>query len=307
MSETPAGVPTCYRHPGRETYIRCQRCERPICPDCMHEAAVGFQCPECVAEGRKTVREARGAYGGKRSTNPGLTSLVLIGINAVVWIAVMASGRYGGRIYELFALRPTGRCQQDGGAYYPFLDEASCTASTAGHWVAGISDGAVWQLFTSMFTHVEPWHLGFNMLALWVLGPQLEMVLGRLRYLALYLLSGLAGSVAVYWLSAENSATVGASGAVFGLMGALLVVGLKVGGQVQGLTMWIGINVAITFLVPNVSWQGHFGGLAGGALIAAILVYAPKDRRTTLQAIGLSALAVLLVLATIGRTLVLTT
>ncbi len=306
MSHPPVGVPTCYRHSDRETYIRCQRCERPICPDCMSEAAVGFQCPECVAEGRRTVRQAKGAYGGAISANPGATSIALIGINVVVWAVIMATGRYGSRLYELFALGPAGSCRESDGSWYPSItDPLVCAGGTSARWVDGVSDGAAWQLLTSMFTHVEPWHLGFNMLALWVLGPQLESVLGRVRYLALYLLSGLAGSVAVYWLSAEHSTTVGASGAVFGLMGALIVVGLKVGGNIQGLLMWIGINAVITFTLPNVSWQGHFGGLAGGAAIAAILVFAPRERRTALQVAGLSAFALLLVLATVARTLVL--
>ncbi|KRA39113.1 MULTISPECIES: rhomboid family intramembrane serine protease [unclassified Nocardioides] len=307
MTNPPVGVPTCYRHPDRESWIRCQRCERSICPDCMSDAAVGFQCPECVAEGRKSVRQATAAYGGARSTNPALTSQVLIGINALVWIAIMATGRYGSWLYEHFALQPTGSCREDDGSYYPFItDAATCTGGATAQWVHGVQDGAYWQLFTSMFTHVEPWHLGFNMLALWVLGPQLEQVFGRARFLAIYLLSGLAGSVAVYWLSAEHGSTVGASGAIFGMMGALVIVGFKVGGQLQGLLLWIGINVALTFTLSNVSWQGHFGGLAGGALIAAVIAYAPKGRRTQLQVIGLGAVALALVAATVVRTLTLT-
>ncbi|THJ05510.1 rhomboid family intramembrane serine protease [Nocardioides sp.] len=267
----------------------------------MNDASVGFQCPECVAEGRRSVRQAKGPYGGKRSANPGLASKVLIGINALVWIAIMASGGFGSRLMDLLALRARGVCQVGDGLQA--ITERRCGAG--GYWVSGVSDGAYWQLLTSMFTHVQPWHIGFNMLALWILGPQLEAVLGRVRYLVLYLLSGLAGSVAVYWLSAEYGATVGASGAIFGLLGGLLVVGLKVGGQVQGLMLWIGLNVVITFTVPNVSWQGHFGGLAGGALIAAILVFAPKERRTVLQTAGLAALALVLVAATVVRTLTL--
>ncbi len=271
----------------------------------MREAAVGFQCPDCVAEGRRSVRQARTAYGGQISANPGVVSMVLIGINVVVWVAVMATGRYGGRLYELFALAPAGSCRESDGGYYPFVDQASCQAGATAHWVDGVSDGAFWQLLTSMFTHVEPWHLGFNMVALWVLGPQLESLLGRGRYLALYLVSGLVGSVTVYWLSAEQTTTVGASGAIFGLMGALVVVGLKVGGNVQTLLVWIGINVVLTFTLANVSWQGHFGGLVGGAAIAAVLVFAPKERRTTVQAVGLGAIGVALVVAAVLRTLAL--
>ncbi|MCR1785379.1 rhomboid family intramembrane serine protease [Nocardioides carbamazepini] len=305
MSTPPVGVPTCYRHSDRETWIRCQRCERPICPDCMRDAAVGFQCPDCIAEGNRSVRQAKTAYGGRITGNPGVVSIALIGINVVVWVAIMASGRYGSRLYELFALAARGACRESNGGWYPFVDKASCQSGTTAHWAAGVSDGAPWQLLTSMFTHVGPLHLGFNMLALWVLGPQLESLFGRGRYLALYLLSGLAGSVAVYWLSGEQTTTVGASGAVFGLMGALVVVGLKVGGNVQSLLMWIGLNVVLTFSLPNVSWQGHFGGLVGGAAIAAVLVFAPKERRTALQVAGLTAIGAALVVATVLRTVVL--
>jgi membrane associated rhomboid family serine protease len=304
VNDPSVGVPTCYRHPGRETWIRCQRCERSICPDCMNEASVGFQCPECVAEGRKSVREAKAPYGGRRSTNPGITSLVLIGINAVVWIAVMATGGSASRLVDWLALRSNGFCL-DGDLLIPTTHKL-CDAGQTAVWIPGVSDGAWWQLVTVMFTHVAPLHLGVNMLALWVLGPQLEAVLGRGRFLALYLLSGLTGSVAVYWLAAQYTPTVGASGAIFGLLGALLVVAIKVRGDVQGILVWLGINVAITFMPGlNISWQGHLGGLAGGALIAAILVFAPKERRAVLQSAGLAVLALVLVAVTVVRTLTL--
>lgn len=304
MSTPPVGVPTCYRHSDRETWIHCQRCERPICPDCMREASVGFQCPECVAEGRKSVRQPTAAYGGAPSSNPALTSLVLIGINVVVWIAITASGGNGSRLGEWLALRARGFCLDGDGILV--TTEAACKAGVSSTWVPGVSDGGYWELLTSMFTHVQPLHLGFNMLALWFLGPQLERVLGRTRFLAVYLLSGLAGSVAVYWLSSEFGGTVGASGAVFGMMGALVVVAYKIGANPQELLVWIGINVVLTFTLSNVSWQGHFGGLAGGAAIAAVLVFAPKERRTAVQVAGLCVIGAVLVAATVLRTLTLT-
>ena len=130
-------------------------------------------------------------------------------------------------------------------------------------------------MLTSTFTHVEIWHIGFNMLALWVLGPQLELAIGRARFLALYLLSGLAGSALVYWAAPVNQSTLGASGAVFGLMAALLVVAFKVKADYQQILIWIGINAVLTF-VFGFSWQGHLGGFLGGLAIAGILVYAPR-------------------------------
>jgi membrane associated rhomboid family serine protease len=299
--EMPAvGVPTCYRHPGRETYIRCQRCERPICPDCMRDASVGFQCPECVAEGARSTRSGRTAYGGLRPGNAAVTSMVLIALNVAVWLAVLATGRNGSALVDQLGLRDRGLCLLDGGAFD--VAHRTCSAQAGTRWLPGVSDGAYWQLLTSVFTHVEVWHIAFNMLALWVLGPQLELAVGRVRFLALYLLSGLSGSLLVYWLAPAGLLTLGASGAIFGLMGALLVLALKVRGQLQQILVWIGINFAITVSVPHVSWQGHLGGFLGGALVAAALVYAPRSRRTLWQSAGLGAILVLLLAGILVRT-----
>lgn len=313
MSRPPSGppaseAPTCYLHSDRETWIRCQRCERPICPDCMRDASVGFQCPACVAQGARSTRQGRTAYGGQRSANPALTSLVLIGVNAVVWVAMMATGGLRSRLHDVLTLLPRGRCVpvDDPGSYFPGLPEGSCEIAPNRAWVEGVADGAWWQLVTSAFTHVEIWHIGFNMLALWILGPQLEMVVGRARYLALYLLSAFAGSVMVLWFADPAGSTLGASGAIFGLMGALLVVVVKVGGQFQSILGWIGINLLITVVGRDfISWQGHLGGLLGGLLVAALLVYAPRDRRTSVQVSGMVALLGALLALTAIRALAL--
>ena len=292
-------MPTCYRHPGRESHIRCQRCNRPICPDCMRDAAVGFQCPDCVAEGRHTTRSGRTAYGGLRPTNAGLTSMVLIGINAAVWLAIVATGGSSSRLLDWLALRPNGLCLvPQGGVDVP---QAACEGR--GVWLPGVADGAYWQLLTSAFTHVQLLHIGFNMLALYILGPQLELAIGRIRFLALYLLSALSGSLLVYWAAPEYQPTVGASGAIFGLMGALLVVSFKLRVNVQSILVWIGINFLLTVSLSNISWQGHLGGFVGGLLVATVLVYAPRGpRRTTYQVVGMVAFAALIALATIART-----
>lgn len=301
----PAGVPVCYRHPGRESHIRCQRCERPICPDCMNDAAVGFQCPECIAAGRKESRSARTTYGGLRPTNAATTSLVLIGINVAVWVALLISGGAGSRLFNLLVLRPDGACDLQNGYLNVQVGEVACSAG-GGVWLPGVADGAWWQLMTSAFTHVQPLHLAFNMFALYLFGPQLELYFGRARYLALYLISALTGSAAVYWFSPQFSPTLGASGAVYGLMGALLVISLKVRVNVQGVLVLIGINLLLTFTISNISWQGHLGGLAGGAAAAAVLVYAPRKRRTPVQVAGLVLITVLTVLAIMARTAQLT-
>jgi len=273
MTEPVAATPVCYRHPDRETWIRCQRCDRPICPDCMNSAAVGFQCPSCLKEGARTTRSGRLPYGGSPSANAALTSVGLVVVNLAVWVSIIAAGGNGSTLVDRLALLPKTT----------LFGNPDGTATL----VRGVSDGAYWQVATSVFSHVAVWHIAFNMLALYFLGPQLEMILGRARYLTVYLLSGLAGSTAVMWLSPEHTQTLGASGAIFGLMGALLVVGLKVHANVQQLLFWIGINVVFTLTGRDfISWQGHLGGLVGGALLAALVVYAPRARRTTFQLTG---------------------
>ncbi len=294
----PEAPPACYRHPDRETYISCQRCGKPICPDCMRSAAVGFHCPDCVREGAKTTRSGRTAYGGERSSNPALVSQILVGINAAVWLLIVSTGASASEWFDRLALLPqTVTFRLNDGS----IEHVQGIASS--EFGGG---GAYWQLVTSMFTHIEVWHIGFNMLALWILGPQLELALGRLRFVALYFLSGLSGSAFVYWLSSEFSQTLGASGAIFGLMGALLVIALKVGGDVRSLAGWIGVNFVITVLFASfISWQGHLGGFVGGTVIATALVYAPKQNRARYQYLALGTVAVLVVAAIIARTAVL--
>lgn len=273
----------------------------------MRSASVGFQCPDCVAEGAKSTRAGRTAYGGLRPSNPGATTITLIGINVFVWVLIVATGWKSSELIQRLALSPRGTCfTSDGSGYFPGATEAMCqTAAT--RYVPGVADGSYWQLVTSMFAHVEIWHIAFNMLALYAFGPQLELALGRARFLALYLLSGLSGSAFVYWLSADYSATLGASGAIFGLMGALLVVAYKVGGNVQSLLTWIGINVLITVLGSSfISWQGHLGGFVGGVAITAALVYAPRHRRTQVQVAALVLIGLAIAVAIVARTLVLT-
>jgi membrane associated rhomboid family serine protease len=295
-------VPTCYRHPEREAHIRCQRCDRVICPECMRPAAVGFQCPECVKEGAKATRSGRTAYGGLRPTDASVTSGVLIALNVGVWIAILVTGAAASGLVDWLVLRPQGIC--DGLGLGRIDDGRSVCEQAGGVYFPGVVDGAYYQLVTSMFSHVQLWHIGFNMLALWVLGPQLELAVGRVRFLALYFISGLAGGAMVLWFGPEYTVggTLGASGAIFGLMGALAVIALKVHGDLRGVLTWIGINFALTFLIANISWQGHLGGFLAGAAIAAILVYAPRGpRRTTVQVLGVSAIALLVLAAILAR------
>lgn len=246
---TPPQAPTCYRHPDRATYVRCTRCNRYICPECMRDAAVGHQCAECVGEGVRSVRQARTQFGGVPANTP-LVTYVLIGINVVMFALQMA---------------------------VPGLQRELVLNSPA------VADGEAYRLLTSAFLHYGPMHIVFNMWALYVIGPPLEAALGRLRFATLYFMSALGGSVVVYLLSSLGAQTAGASGAVFGLFGATFVVGKKLNMDTRWVIGLIAINLVITFVVPNISWQGHLGGLVTGAVIAAAYAYAPRKNRTAVQ------------------------
>jgi membrane associated rhomboid family serine protease len=253
---SPAEAPTCYRHPGRPTYLRCNRCERYICTDCMRDAAVGHQCVECVEAGARTVRQPRTHFGGRQRSAIPVITYALIAINVLAFVVQMASGT----LERDLAL-----------------------------WPPGVAQGQFYRLVTAAFLHYGAMHLLFNMWALYVVGPPLEAWLGRLRFGALYALSGLGGSVLVYLVSPLNTATAGASGAIFGLFGAMFVVGRKLTLDVRGIVAVIVINLVFTFVAPaissqQISWQGHVGGLVTGALVGAAYVYPPRERRNLVQA-----------------------
>ena len=261
----------------------------PICPDCMRDAAVGFQCPDCVEEGAKHTRSGRTAYGGLRSTNP---SHHLDGADR------RSTSRSGWRSWSpaaapagwstCSALRPNGVCQlrqrllrHDRPAVRPALGDLPARAwptAPTGSWSPACS------------CTCSCWHIAGNMLALYVLGPQIEAALGRVRFLALYLVSGLAGSAVVYWARRSSATTLGR------LRGDLRALRRPRRHRLQGRRRpaqhrWAAarINLFITFAVPNISWQGHLGGFVGGARRStAILVYAPRGpRRATVQWAGM--------------------
>jgi membrane associated rhomboid family serine protease len=264
-----------------------------------------------VKEHTKTTRQHQGSYGGSISANPRLTSIVLIAINVAIWgiIQMTAWAKVQYFVIQFLGLLPRGLCvvADQPGAYYPDLTKNACQRIAEGHWVPGIADGAWWQIFTSIFTHVAITHIALNCLCLWFLGPPLESLLGRLRFLVTYIVSGIFGSLAVYWLSSETSLTYGGSGSLFGLMGCLLVVLWLRKSDVRQLLMWLGLNVMITFIGgSHISWQGHLGGLVGGALLGCIwgLVPAGQNRDRT-QWILIGTALVLLALGLGLRTWVL--
>jgi membrane associated rhomboid family serine protease len=268
-------VPVCYRHPDRETYIRCTRCERPICPDCMTSASVGFQCPECVAQGAASVPPVRTRLGAKVPTRPYVT-FTLIGLCVAAFGAEMVTG----------------------------------VDSVAGDWALWPNGMAVgdqyYRLVTAMFLHENLLHIGFNMLVLWLLGPQLESVLGHVRYAVLYLVAGVGGCVASFWFNDPNGLSLGASGAIFGLMGAYLVVGRALRADVSQVLGLIVLNLVLGFVIPNTDWRAHLGGLAVGAAVGAIFAFAPARHRIVVQVVGVVGVLALLAVAVVVRDNVLT-
>ena len=283
-----ATIPHCYRHPERETYIACQRCGRPICPDCMRQASVGFQCPDCVRAGAAEVPVARTAFGGKVSAGSALVTIGLIALNVVLFLVANATGGDNGDFASSMGLLP------DAALFPPRFG------------LEGVAQGAYWQLITSTFLHVQVLHIVMNMIGLWIFGSFLETALGRWRFLALYLLTGLAGSVAVYWLAPPVSFSLGASGSVFGLFGAALIVLLKQRRDVTQLVILLGLNLLITFTVPQVSWQAHIGGLLAGLALGAGFAYAPHKQRTPVHVALLVGLAVVCAALVVLRTMALT-
>ncbi|MBN1173493.1 MAG: rhomboid family intramembrane serine protease [Micromonosporaceae bacterium] len=303
MTEPPLAVPVCYRHPSRETYVRCTRCDRPICPDCMHEASVGYQCPECVAAGRRSQRPKRTAFGGGITGTRGYVTTTLIAINGLVALVSILSAS------SADALGGQGIGGLFGGAtplhyWGALVPEPTAWRVTDTLVIAadGVSNGDYYRLVTSMFLHYGVLHLLMNMWALWVLGRLLETALGPGRFLALYLLSGLGGSVAVYAFSSPHAATAGASGAIFGLFAALFIVLRRLGRDSSSVLPVLLINLMITFTVPGISIAGHLGGLVCGALVSAGLAYASGKKRTQIQIVVCTTIGIMLILATVART-----
>lgn len=267
----------------------------------MNPSAVGFQCPECVAQGRRETRQGQLPYGGRPSKDSRTTTFVLIGGNVLVWAAVLLSGGAFGRLFDVLALTPGGRCATtDGSGFFP-VTQAECVGAGV-EWVNGVATGAWWQILTSAFTHSEVIHIAFNMFALWILGPQLERLLGRTRFLALYLVSALAASAFVMLFSGPFVSTVGASGAIFGMLGAFLLVARKHGGNVRQILILLGANVVITVVGSSfISWQGHLGGLIGGLAVTAALIYLPRQYRKRWQWVLVVLVGALSVVAAVVR------
>ncbi|WP_205629230.1 rhomboid family intramembrane serine protease [Jiangella muralis] len=256
----------------------------------MISAPVGYQCPECVAEGRKGVRQARTVLGGqRREGNTNLVTLSLIGINVVVWVMGLVIGTRGDSILAIYARQShtnelaarLGLILGDPGDAFRF----------------GIVDGEWYRVITATFMHVSLLHIALNMLALYLLGSQLEPLLGRSRFITLYLLSALGGSAAsLLMVSDPYSISIGASGAVYGLFGALFVVARRLGGDTRSILVVLALNLAFSFTISGIDWRAHLGGLAIGSALAAVYAYAPKEQRGLWAVIGSTSAAAVVTL-----------
>lgn len=278
MTDPQAGAPrpgadarVCYRHPDRPSAVRCQRCERAICPECQTPAAVGVQCPECIAAARAALPKRPSALA--RAFRPGsrvpVVSYSILALTLVV-----------------FALQ--------------WITQGAVTSALA--YFPPLTAIEPWRMLTVALVHSDSsiFHIVFNMYSLWVLGPLLESLIGRARFAAVYVLSALGGSVAVLWL-APLTVVVGASGAIFGLLGAFFVIQRRLGGRNVQLVVIIAINLALGFLIPGVSWQSHVGGLLVGAVLAWIMLRTRRADQQRRQAALIALVAAALVAATVLR------
>src|ERR1700727_2982314 len=258
---------TCYRHSSRETGVSCSNCGRPICPDCLTTTPVGMRCPECAGE-RTKVKTIRNTV-----RRPEVT-LALIAINVVAFLAegsFSITGNPSGAVYEKGAL----------------------FGSLEGIPTLGVAHGQWWRIITGGFLHENLIHIGFNMYVLYVLGMMLEPALGRLRFGLIYAVSLLTGSLGALIVS-PHAVTVGASGAVFGVMGAAAVEmrARQIPIMQSGVGGLILIHLVIRFTLPGISWGGHIGGLLGGALAALVIGLGDRHRMQALALAGCAAIGI---------------
>ncbi len=260
----------CYRHPDRQSFVLCQRCGRTICGECQTPGAVGVICPECMKQQRQNAPRRTGFF--TRSGERPIVTYVIIAVTAFVFLLQLIPGLNVTQ-YLLYA-----------GVYStPLAFEP-------------------WRMFSTVFVHSQNFifHIALNMYTLWIFGQALEPMLGRARFLALYLISGFAGSLGVLFLTDGTVPVVGASGAIFGLMGAFLVIQRKLGGNMNGLLVLVGINLVIGFIPGiNIAWQAHLGGLIGGALVGLIYYETRHLKHKQRQTLLISGLCVLLAAASL--------
>ncbi|WP_448759772.1 rhomboid family intramembrane serine protease [Actinomyces oricola] len=269
---TGGSPPTCPRHPGTVAYVRCQRCDRPVCPQCQVPGAVGIHCVDCARQASARRRAPRTILGGVAVADTLITKS-FIAVCVATYLLQSTSPALLGRM----------------------------------NFVPALAHTEPWRFITTTFLHGSLIHLAFNMWALWVLGSSLEPILGRWRFTCLCLISAVGGSTAIYWLASPASipdwfgGTVGASGAVFGLFAAMFVIQHRFGRDTSAIVGLLAINLVFSFLGQNISWQGHLGGMVTGAVLAGVYAWAPRGRRTAVGVAGTVGVAALLLAAIVVR------
>ncbi len=246
MSEPTPGAaeqapPVCPRHPDRVSYVRCQRCERPTCPQCQVPAPVGVLCVDCARAADQAARLSRNSLGFKRGRSKPYLTYGLIAANVLFYLYGISLGMQEWQFTYGFA---------------PLLSD---------EW---------YRWLTSGFVHGSLLHIGLNMFMLFQFGTQLEQIIGRWRFALLYALSLVGGSIAINILGAPNQLHVGASGAIFGLFAAYGVLLYRLKLPWQSLATTAGIWLVAGLFIPGISWQGHLGGAIAGGAVMAILVAA---------------------------------
>jgi membrane associated rhomboid family serine protease len=282
----------CYRHPDRQSFIHCQRCGRTICTQCQTQAAVGVQCPECIREGRAEISASRGGILGRMlpAGSVPIVTYVMMGLCVLIYLVQVVTG---------FSISATG--------------------PVTNAWVLrpDLIVSQPWRLITSAFLHANPIHILFNLYALYIFGPVLERFLGRVRFAALYLVGAFGGSVGVVlvwqlalatggasakWLDGllSPASALGASGAIFALMGALLVLRKAIGLQLRQILIVVVINLAFGFFVRGIAWQAHLGGLLIGAAIAGVYLVTRRPEQKAAQVGGVAGIAIALALVLVA-------
>jgi membrane associated rhomboid family serine protease len=258
----PPGIEHCYRHPSEQTGVHCTRCGRPICPACMIEAPVGYQCPECVAEARREFRKGPGRRIAVANAKSVSATKVLLGLIVGVFIAEIVVAGPGS-----LAVGPSSRQLYDMGGATAFFFEP---AGGGFRLLPGIATGQYWRLVSSMFLHIGMIHLAFNAYALWLFGTALETELGRIRFLLIYLTTGIFASAASYAFGSAGAVGAGASGAIFGIFGAVFAYNYRrrasalAAARLQQMVRLIVINAFLALALQFIDWRAHLGGLVAG-------------------------------------------
>lgn len=266
----------CVRHPERPTGLACSRCGRPACPECLQPAAVGQHCVDCVRAGNASVRRARTVAGAPTGAAYGRVTYILMGLNVLAFAVTALQSRSlldntaNSSLFDAWALFPPA-----------------------------VATGDVERILGSGFLHIGPIHLLVNMFALYIIGRDVEAILGRARYVAVYAVSLLGGSASVMVLEAPISLTAGASGAIFGLLGAQAVILLKLKRSPTPVLVVIGLNIVISISIPGISLWGHVGGLVAGAAATAGILFLPNNTRSSQGRMGWIAVAGVAALAVV--------